>query len=62
MKLILFASVLLTGSAFAYTTSTVGNHPPKDEVIKVETRKPASQSKDVKEPEKVKSSKVAAEK
>ena len=54
MKLILFACVFVTGSALAYTTSTVGNHPPKDEVIKVETREPASQSKDVKEPEKVK--------
>lgn len=62
MKLILFACVFVTGSALAYTTSTVGNHPPKDEVIKVETREPASQSKDVKEPEKVKPSKVAAQK
>lgn len=59
MKFVLIATFLITGSAFAYTTSTVGNHPPKDEAIAAEKREPASvQTKEVKSAEKAKSTKV----
>lgn len=59
MKFILIATFLITGSAFAYTTSTVGNHPPKDEAISAETREPASvETKEVKPSEKEKATKV----
>lgn len=59
MKFVLVATFLITGSAFAYTTSTVGNHPPKDAAIAAETREPASvETKEVKPAEKVKPSKV----
>lgn len=63
MKFALIASLLITSSAFAYNASTVGNHPPKEEAVVVETRDPASvETKDVKPHEKVKPTNVAPEK
>jgi len=63
MKFVLIATFLITGSAFAYNTSTVGNHPPKEEAVAVEKREPASvETKDMKPADKVKQPKVAAEK
>jgi hypothetical protein len=63
MKYVLIATLLISGSAFAYTSSTVGNHPPKDEALKPEVREPASvTTKEAKPSEKDKSTKVAPEK
>ena len=63
MKFVLIATFLISGSAFAYSTSTVGNHPPKDEAVAVEKRDPASvETKEIKPHEKVKPTKVAPEK
>lgn len=59
MKFAFVAALLITSSAFAYTTTTAGNHPPRDEAVQPETREPASvQSKEVKPSEKVKPTKV----
>jgi hypothetical protein len=63
MKFVLIATFLITGSAFAYNTSTVGNHPPKEEAIAAEKREPASvETKEMKPADKVKQAKVAPEK
>lgn len=63
MKFALIATLLISGSVFAYSTTTVGNHPPKDEAVAVEKREPASvETKDIKPADKVKQPKVAPEK
>ena len=60
MKYVMIATFLITSSAFAYNTSTVGNHPPKEEAIAAEKREPASvETKDMKPTDKVKQPKVA---
>jgi hypothetical protein len=63
MKFVIIATFLITGSAFAYNASTVGNHPPKEEAIASEKREPASvETKEMKPTDKVKQPKVAPEK
>lgn len=59
MKFVLVAAIMISGSAFAYNASTVGNHPPREEAIHAEKREPASvETKEVKPSEKVKTTKV----
>lgn len=51
MKYILLASLVISGSAFAYHNGTQTNHPVKEDAIQQEKREPASVVKEVIKPE-----------
>lgn len=51
MKFILLASLVISGSAFAYHNGTQTNHPVKEDAIHQEKREPASAVKEVVKPE-----------
>ncbi len=51
MKFILLASLVISGSAFAYHSGTQTSHPVKEDAIHQDKRGPASAVKEVGKPE-----------
>ena len=51
MKFILLASLMISGSAFAYHNGPQTNHPVREDAILQEKREPASAVKEVAKPE-----------
>jgi hypothetical protein len=51
MKFILLASLMISGSAFAYHNGPQTNHPEREDAILQEKREPASAVKEVAKPE-----------
>ncbi len=50
MKFIIIASIVVSGSAFAYHNGTNTNHPVKEDAIHQDKRDPASVIKEVAKP------------